>query len=141
MWITPAFAQAAGGGSSDILTSMLPLVLIFAVFYFLLIRPQQRKAKAHREMLGMVKRGDRVLTGGGIIGTVTRVKDDAELTVEIAEGVKVSVARGTIADVMNRADGGGSAAGGASGGPTVVTGSDNARPGGFLANLLGGGRK
>lgn len=137
MWITPAYAQSVGGGS-DIFTSILPLVLIFAVFYFLLIRPQQRKMKAHREMLGMVKRGDRVLTGGGIIGTVTRVKDDEELTVEIAEGVKVSVARGTISDVFRKADGSTPAAGS---GPTVVTGNDNRRSGGLLGNLLGGGRK
>ena len=72
MFITPAYAQAGSGG--DAFTSFLPIILIFVIFYFLLIRPQQKKMKAHRAMLGMVKRGDRVLTGGGIIGTVTKVK-------------------------------------------------------------------
>jgi preprotein translocase subunit YajC len=138
MWITPAHAQAGGGGS-DILTSMLPLILIFVVFYFLLIRPQQKRAREHREMLGAIRRGDRVVTGGGILGTVTRVKDDDELTVEIAEGVKVSIARGTIAQVLSKSDTAGGAGTGA--GPTVVSGGGGARPGGLLGNLFGGGRR
>mgnify|MGYP003626403676 CR=1 FL=1 len=141
MWITPAFAQDGGMGGLGGLESMLPLVLIFVVFYFLLIRPQQKRAREHREMLAALRRGDRIVTGGGIIGTVTRVKDDDELTVEIAEGVKVSVARGTVATVISRSDSGNSG-GDKTGGPTVVTGNDNVRrSGGFLGNLLGGGRK
>ena len=144
MWITPAYAQDGGGLGG--LESMLPLVLIFVVFYFLLIRPQQKRAKEHREMLSAIRRGDRIMTGGGIIGTVTRVKDDDELTVEIAEGVKVSVARGTVAQLVSRSDsgnsGGGKSAGG-NAGPTVVSGNDNStsRPGGLFGGLLGGGRK
>ena len=91
MFISPAYAQAgdAGGGFATI----LPLVLIFAVFYFLLIRPQQKKAKVHREMLGSISRGDKVITGGGIMGKVTKVVNDQELAVEIAEGIKVRVQR------------------------------------------------
>ena len=103
MLISTAFAQAAGGGGGgSLFVNLAPLLLIFAVFYFLLIRPQQRKAKAHREMLGQVRRGDRVLTGGGIIGTVTRVMNDREVAVEIAEGVKVVCARATLTDVLTR---------------------------------------
>ena len=100
MLISPAYAQAAGGGGSDLFVSLMPLILIFAVFYFLLIRPQQRKVKNHREMLVRLRRGDKVLTGGGIVGTVTKVNSDTEVTVQIAEGVKVTVARGTITDVI-----------------------------------------
>ena len=82
MFISPAFAQGAGGGGGGIET-MLPLVLIFAVFYFLLIRPQQKKAKAHRNMLSVINRGDKVITNGGIMGTVTKVVSDQELAEEL----------------------------------------------------------
>ncbi len=77
----------------------LPLILIFVVFYFLLIRPQQKRMKEHRNMLGALRRGDRVVTGGGIIGTITKAADD-ELTVEISEGVRVKVLRGTVSSVL-----------------------------------------
>ena len=97
MWISPAYAQDAGGG--DLLTSMLPLVLIFVVFYFLLIRPQQKKAKEHRNMVDNVRRGDEVVTGGGIVGKVTKVKDDNHIQIEIAEGVRINVVKGTLSDV------------------------------------------
>jgi preprotein translocase subunit YajC len=141
MWITPAFAQDGAGGLGG-LEGILPLVLIFVVFYFLLIRPQQKRAKEHREMLAALRRGDRVVTGGGIIGKVTKVNDNEEVTVEIAEGVKVVVARATIASVLARSEPGGSGGGEKAGGPTVVTGNDNTRrPGGLLGGLLGGGRK
>jgi preprotein translocase subunit YajC len=80
---------------------LLPLVLIFVVFYFLLIRPQQKKMKDHREMLGQLKRGDRVVTAGGIVATITKVKDGSdELEAEIAPNVKVTVVRGTIGSVL-----------------------------------------
>ncbi len=105
MFISPAFAQAAGapsGGSG--LEAILPLVLIFVVFYFLLIRPQQKKMKQHKAMLGAVRRGDRVVTGGGIIGTVTKVVDDNEVTVEIASGVKVRVQRSLISTVLAKTE-------------------------------------
>ncbi len=104
MLFSPAYAQAAGGAPAGFdLISLLPLVLIFVVFYFLLIRPQQKKVKTHREMIGAVKRGDKVLTGGGIIGTVVKVEEgDDVLLVEIAKDIRVRVARGTISDVLNK---------------------------------------
>ncbi len=105
MLISEAWAQGGGGlGGGGLIEGILPLILIFAVFYFLLIRPQQKKMKAHREMLSAVRRGDKVLTGGGIFGTVTKVQNDNELTVEIAEGVRVRVARGTISEVLSRTE-------------------------------------
>ncbi len=138
MFITPAEAQGFLGGEGGGLGSFLPIVLIFVVFYFLLIRPQQKKVKQHRDMLGMVKRGDRVLTGGGIIGTVTRVKDNDELVVEIADGVKITVVRGTLSDILSRSEPASSSGGGTkAGGPTVV-GPGQAKPGGLLAGLFGG---
>ena len=98
MFISPAYAQGGGGGFD--LVGIMPLVLIFAVFNFLLIRPQQKKAKAHREMLGAITRGDKIITGGGIMGKVTKVVNDNELAVEIAEGIKVKVQRGMVAGVI-----------------------------------------
>ena len=102
MLISPAYAQAAGGDGGFGLLQLLPLVLIFVVFYFLLIRPQQRKAKLHREMIGNVRRGDNILTQGGIIGRVTKVLESDRLMVEIADGVRVHVASNLIQDVLNR---------------------------------------
>lgn len=136
MFVTPAQAQGLFGGGAEGggLTAFFPIILIFVVFYFLLIRPQQRKMKQHRDTLAQVKRGDRVLTGGGIIGTVTRVKDNDELVVEIADGVKISVLRGTLSDVLSRTE---PAGGGKPGGPTVV-GPDDGKPGGLLGGLFGG---
>ncbi|MFC3677384.1 preprotein translocase subunit YajC [Ferrovibrio xuzhouensis] len=98
MLISEAYAQA-GGGTTDMLTSLLPLVLIFVVFYFLLIRPQQKKMKDHKAMIEAVRRGDTVTTSGGIIGKVTKVQEDGVLQIEIAEGVKVKVVKGTITEV------------------------------------------
>src|ERR1044071_3706113 len=103
MFISQAWAQGAGGGSY-FLVQLFPLVLIFVVFYFLLIRPQQSKMKAQREMLSGVKRGDRVVTGGGIIGLVTKVISDNELQVELAEGVRVRVLKQTITDIITRGE-------------------------------------
>jgi preprotein translocase subunit YajC len=104
-FISPAYAQAAGGaGGGSGLEAMFPLVLIFVVFYFLLIRPQQKKAKEHKAMLEAVRRGDKVVTGGGIIGTVTKVIDEGEITVEIADGVKVRVQRGLLAAVLSKTE-------------------------------------
>ena len=104
MFISPAWAQGAGGGGLDGLGGLLPLVLIFVVFYFLLIRPQQKKAKQHREVLANLRRGDRIVTNGGLIGTITRVPNDGELIVEIADGVKVRVMRGMIAESLSKTD-------------------------------------
>jgi preprotein translocase subunit YajC len=122
MLISPALAQAGGAAPGFDFISLLPLILIFVVFYFLLIRPQQKKMKAHREMVGALKRGDKVLTSGGIIGTIVKVEDH-ELLVEIAKDVRVRVARGMISDLVGKpepgratapadAGSGGSAAGG-----------------------------
>ena len=107
MLVSPAFAQdATAGGGAAIIMQMLPLLLIFGVFYFLLIRPQQKKQREHRELLTKLKRGDRVLTAGGIIGQVTRVKEGVdEIEVEIAPNVRVNVLRQTITDTFKPATG------------------------------------
>jgi len=104
MLISQAWAQGAGGGGGDFLVQLFPLVLIFVVFYFLLIRPQQAKVRAQREMLAGVKRGDRVVTGGGIIGLVTKVISDNEVQVELAEGVRVRIIKQTITDILTRGE-------------------------------------
>jgi len=103
MLISPAFAQSAGGGGD--LTSLLPFVLIFVVFYFFLIRPQQKRAKEHREMVSQLRRGDKVITSGGLVGTVTKSVDDQEtVEVEIAKDVKVNIMRTMIADKRSKGD-------------------------------------
>jgi len=104
MFISTAMAQTAGGaaGAPEIFQSILPLILIFVVFYFLLIRPQQKKMKTHKEMLMAARRGDKIVTGGGIIGTITKVDDDQQVTVEIAKDVKVKIRRETIAQVLTK---------------------------------------
>ena len=100
MFVTPAYAQSLlGGGGSEILMSILPFLLIFVIMYFLIIRPQRTQMKKRTEMLANVRRGDQVVTGGGMIAKVTKVIDDAELEVEIADGVKVRLVRSLIADV------------------------------------------
>ena len=102
MIISPAYAQTATGGDGGGLITLLPIILIFVVFYFLLIRPQQKKMKEHKAMVEAVRRGDRVVTSGGIVGTVTRISGDDELQVEIAEGVRVRVIRSTITTVLGK---------------------------------------
>lgn len=105
MFITPAYAQAAGApGAGDFLGMVLPLVLIMGVFYFLLIRPQQKKMKEHQEMLKKVGKGDTVITSGGLIGKVIKVVDDSELQVEIGENIRVRVLRSGIADVRAKGE-------------------------------------
>lgn len=107
MFISTAYAQTAGapaGGGAEAIMSLLPLILIFVVFYFLLIRPQQKKMKEHKAMLDALRRGDRVVTGGGIIGTIVKVGTDDELQVEIAEGVRVRVMRPTITAVLAKTE-------------------------------------
>lgn len=104
MFISPAYAQAAGPGTGDFLGMILPLVMIMVVFYFLLIRPQQRKMKEHQEMINKVARGDTVVTSGGLIGRVTKVTDDKEVQVEIADGIKVRIARSGISDVRAKGE-------------------------------------
>ena len=134
MFISPAYAQAGGAGGGSGLEAMLPLVLIFVVFYFLLIRPQQKKMKDHRAMLGAVTRGDKVVTGGGIMGTVTKVDDDNQVTVEIAKDVKVKVRRELISAVTNK------------NAPAAAANDAGVKPaggllGGMLGGLFGGGAK
>ncbi|ANB34055.1 preprotein translocase subunit YajC [Rhodovulum sulfidophilum] len=104
MFATPAFAQAAGGGAAGAFGSFLPLILIFAIMYFLLIRPQQKKAKQHKAMVDALRRGDQIVTQGGIIGKVSKVKDDAEVEIEVAENVKIRVVRQTISQVLNKTE-------------------------------------
>jgi preprotein translocase subunit YajC len=103
MFISPAYAQALGD-STQTLVQFAPIILIFVVFYFFLIRPQQQKAKEHKTMLSALRRGDRVVTGGGIVGTVAKVVGDDEVLVDIAEGVRVRVLRGTITSVLARTE-------------------------------------
>lgn len=106
MFISPAFAQDAGGAASSMAAfgQFLPLILIFVIMYFLLIRPQQKKAKEHRAMIEAVRRGDQVVTQGGIIGKVTTVKENGELEVEIASGVKVRVVKSSITQVLSKTE-------------------------------------
>lgn len=125
MFISPAYAQAAGDGGGGFAT-ILPLVLIFAVFYFLLIRPQQKKAKVHREMLAAISRGDKIVTGGGIMGTVAKVVNDQELAVEIAEGIRIRVQRHLVAGVIPK-----------DGGSANIGANQPEQGGGFLGGLFG----
>jgi len=105
MLISPAYAQAAGGGGAGgLLGSIVPLILIFVIFYFLLIRPQQKRVKEHKTMVDNLRRGDQVVTGGGIMGKVTKVKEGEEVEIEIAEGVKVKVYRSTIQTVLSKSE-------------------------------------
>lgn len=102
MFITPAFAQTAGGQASgaSIVVQMAPLVLIFVVFYFLLIRPQQKRMKDHKAKIEAVKKGDQVVTGGGLVGKVVRV-DDVYADIELAPGMKVKAVKSTLTDVID----------------------------------------
>jgi preprotein translocase subunit YajC len=109
MFISEALAQTggaagAGGFSIDALQQFLPLILIFVVFYFLMIRPQQKKAKAHRELVNALRRGDRVLLQGGIFGQVAKVTSETEVLVEIADKVQIRVVRGAITEVLGKTE-------------------------------------
>jgi preprotein translocase subunit YajC len=105
MFVSPAYAQAAGDpGAGALIANFLPLILIFGIMYMLLIRPQQKKMKQMKAMLDALRRGDQVLTGGGIVGKVTKVGDDGTVEVEIAEGVKVKVLKHTITQVMSKTE-------------------------------------
>jgi len=97
--ITPEFAQGAPAGGGDILLQLVPFLLIFVIMWFLIIRPQQRRAKEHAEMIKNVRRGDTIVSSGGIVGKVTKVTDDPELEVEIADGVRVRLMRSMISEV------------------------------------------
>ena len=107
-FITPAFAQAASGGGSaggaEMLMQMAPFAIILVIMYFLIIRPQQKQAKTHKAMIEALRRGDQVVTQGGIVGKVSKVQEDGMVEVEIAEGVKVKVLRHTITTVLNKTE-------------------------------------
>ena len=103
MFVSPAYAQDAGAAAA--FTSFVPLILIFLIMYFLLIRPQQKKVKEHQAMVAALRRGDRVVTQGGVLGKVTRVKEgDAEIELEIAPNVRVQVVRSTVAQVVSKTE-------------------------------------
>jgi preprotein translocase subunit YajC len=131
MLISPAYAQAAApAAGGDMFMSLLPLLLIFVVFYFLLIRPQQTKMKQHRDMIENLKKGDQIVTSGGIIGKIVRLEQsDGSLMVEIAPNVQVKVVRSTVADVVGK--------------PVPAKSNDNRTPtaafsaGGLLGKLFG----
>jgi preprotein translocase subunit YajC len=102
MFATPAYAAtgAQAGGTAGFLVSIFPLVLIFVIFWFLLIRPQQRRMRQHRDMVNAVKKNDIAITGGGVIGKVTRV-DDNEVELEVSQGVRIKVVKGMLSDVRS----------------------------------------
>jgi preprotein translocase subunit YajC len=104
MFATPAYAQAAGGGLAGGLGGILPLILIFGIMYFLMIRPQQKKIKQHQAMVAALRKGDQVVTAGGLIGKVTKVGAENDIEVEIASGVKVKVVQHTISQVLNKTE-------------------------------------
>ena len=105
MFVTPAFAQTGGAvGGSDLIVELMPFVLLFVIFYFLIIRPQRTKAKRHQEMIANLRRGDTVVTSGGLIGKVSKVIDESEIQVELAENVRVRVARGMVSEVRAKGE-------------------------------------
>ena len=103
MFITPAFAQG-GAPSSDMLVSLLPFVLIFVIMYFLILRPQQKRVKQHQELVKNVRRGDTVITTGGLIAKVTKVIDDDKIEIEIADGVRAVQMRSMVSDVRAKGE-------------------------------------
>ncbi|QFU09010.1 preprotein translocase subunit YajC [Rhodobacteraceae bacterium THAF1] len=103
MLVSPAYAQAAGGGIGGALGSFVPLILIFAIMYFLLIRPQQKKVKEHQKMVEALRRGDQIVTAGGLVGKVVKVHE-GEAEVELADNVKVRVIKSTIAQVRSKTE-------------------------------------
>jgi preprotein translocase subunit YajC len=106
MFISTAYAQAAGAPSAteSLLVNILPIVMIVAIMYFLILRPQQQRLKAHQAMVGGLKRGDVVVTGGGIVGKVIKVMETEEILVEIAEDVRIKVIKSTVADVRSKTE-------------------------------------
>jgi preprotein translocase subunit YajC len=106
MFITPAFAQGASslGGEGGMLMSLLPFVLIFVIMYFLILRPQQKRVKAHQEMVKNVRRGDTVVTNGGLVGKVTKVIDDDQIEIEIADEVRIRQMRAMLTDVRAKGE-------------------------------------
>ena len=104
MLISPAYAQGAGFGGDSMLVSLLPFILIFVIMYFLILRPQQKRVKQHQEMVKNVRRGDTVITSGGLIGKVTKVIDDEQIEVELADEVRVRQMRSMVSDVRAKGE-------------------------------------
>ncbi len=106
MFITAAFAQSGlfGGDSAGMITSFMPLILIIVIMYFLILRPQQQKLKAHQAMIKALRRGDTVVTNGGLVAKVTKVVDDDQIEVEIADGVRVRQMRAMVSDVRAKGE-------------------------------------
>lgn len=106
MFVTPAFAQAAGAapsmGGGDLLIQFAPILLLVVIFWLLIFRPQQKRAKAHAAMLAAITRGDTIVTTGGLVGKVTKAVDGEDLEVEIAQGTRVRISRGGIVDVRSK---------------------------------------
>jgi preprotein translocase subunit YajC len=102
--ITPAYAQGVGGVSPELMYQLLPFVLIFVIMYFLILRPQQKRAKSHQEMVKNLRRGDSLITSGGLVGKVTKVVDDDQVEIEIADGVRVRQVRSMVADVRAKSE-------------------------------------
>jgi preprotein translocase subunit YajC len=104
MFITPAYAQAAAPGGNDMLVSLLPFIAIFVIMYFLILRPQQKRVKTHAEMVKNLRRGDTVITNGGVIGKISKVIDDHEVEVEIADGVKIRQVKQMVTEVRAKGE-------------------------------------
>ncbi len=104
-FITPAYAQAVGaGGPTEFVMQLVPFAVILLIMYFMIMRPQQKRAKAHQEMISNIRRGDTVVTAGGIIAKVSRTVDDSEVEVEIAPGVKARLLRAMVSDVRSKGE-------------------------------------
>ena len=108
MFITPAFAQGGpfglSGDTNSMIMQFMPLILIVGIVYFLILRPQQRRLKQHQEMVKALRRGDSVVTNGGLVGKVTKVVDDDQVEVEIADGVRVRQMRSMISEVRAKSE-------------------------------------
>jgi preprotein translocase subunit YajC len=104
MFITPAFAQGGLAGGSDMLFQVAPFILIFVIMYFLILRPQQKRAKDHQALVAQLRRGDTVVTSGGLVGKITKVVDDNEVEVQIAEGVRVRQLRQMVTEVRAKGE-------------------------------------
>jgi len=104
MWITPAYAQGAGAGGSEMFIQLLPFVAIFVIMYFLILRPQQKRVQQHQEMVKNLRRGDNVVTSGGTLGKVTKVVDDDQIEIEIADGVRVRQMKSMVSEVRTKGE-------------------------------------
>jgi preprotein translocase subunit YajC len=104
MWITPAYAQGAGAGGSEMFIQLLPFVAIFVIMYFLILRPQQKKVRDHQDLVKNIRRGDTVVTSGGLVGKVTKVVDDDQIEIEIADGIRVRQMKSMVSEVRTKGE-------------------------------------